>query len=172
MKKPLLCAVVLSVAMSASVALAADAPQTNITTDPTTSRYQQQTTQPQLNSQAMKYDQNMVDTGYHQKGQNYENQHLASTEFNRDFLPWANFKKAILTDSEFRGANAANADFRGANLMGADLRWGKFYGADFRGADLSNTRLWGAKFQDAKYDANTKFPDRFIPSNHGLIQVQ
>lgn len=68
----------------------------------------------------------------------------------------------VLTNLEkanFQGAYLAKALLMGANLRGADL-----CGADLRGANLTGADLTGAV-----YDQNTKLPDGFNFSDHGMI---
>ena len=62
--------------------------------------------------------------------------------------------KADLSEADLRGANLSGANLHRANLSGANLRW-----ADLSGADLN----------EAKYNKNTKWPDRFIPVKAGVI---
>ncbi|MEI2582376.1 pentapeptide repeat-containing protein, partial [Scytonema sp. PRP1] len=66
-----------------------------------------------------------------------------------------------LSDVDLRGANFSRADLRGAylnstNFSRADLRGANLNGANLRSADLS-----GANLENALYDKNTVFPDKF-----------
>jgi uncharacterized protein YjbI with pentapeptide repeats len=64
------------------------------------------------------------------------------------------------------GAYLGDADLRGAYLWGANLR-----GADLRGADLGGADLGGANLGDAKYNAETKWPDGFDAAGSGAQLV-
>lgn len=190
MKKLLTSALALSVIVCGSVAFAAGSGEksgntrqtwntgsyTNITnsTTPSSSQSQNWTANSQTTPQASRQTSQSVDIsalGYGPRGKDFSNQNLTHARFNRDKLAGANFRQAILTNSSFRGASLINADFNGAMLMGADFRWAKLNGADLSNADLTNVRTWGAKFQDAKYNRNTKFPVNFVPEKRGMIKV-
>lgn len=75
--------------------------------------------------------------------------HLGSTDLSSAILEQANLEKAIL-----RNSICINADFRGANMREVDLR-----SANLQGAVLDDADLFGAK-----YDKETRFPERFTPS--------
>ncbi len=57
---------------------------------------------------------------------------------------------------KFEGADLRDIDLRGADLIKANLS-----GADLRGADL----------REAKYNANTKWPDDFDPEAAGAVMA-
>ena len=96
------------------------------------------------------------------------------------FLKRPNSKELIciataLEGLDFRGANLngtnlrnnqlhLGADFRGANFKGTNLQDSSVQGADFREAKNLNE----AKWEEAEYSVNTKFPDGFNPKEHGM----
>lgn len=68
------------------------------------------------------------------------------------------FKNADLRGSNINTATLTNVDFSGANLSGVNLGNATLLNVNFEGAVLEETR-----FEGAKYDAATKFPDGFDP---------
>jgi hypothetical protein len=65
------------------------------------------------------------------------------------------------------GANLARTDLRCADLRGADLRDANLRGASLFGADLTGADLTGTHLKDAVYGAGTRWPEKFIPEDHG-----
>ena len=94
--------------------------------------------------------------------------------FKKAKLQRANMYSTALEGLDFRGANlnganlqqsaALKADFRGANFKGTNLQDSSVQGADFREAKNLNE----AKWEEAEYSVNTKFPDGFNPKEHGM----
>jgi uncharacterized protein YjbI with pentapeptide repeats len=85
----------------------------------------------------------------------------------------ASFRGADLTKGQFLGCEFTNADFTDANLCGS------FFGPDnilhktrFYGAQLADTRLFGAIFKDVVYDDEMTFPVGFEPSANGFIKTE
>lgn len=68
------------------------------------------------------------------------------------------FKNADLRGSDINTATLTNVDFSGADLSGVNLGNATLLNVNFEGAILEETR-----FEGAKYDAATKFPDGFDP---------
>jgi len=68
------------------------------------------------------------------------------------------FKNADLRGSNINTATLTNVDFSGADLSGVNLGNATLLNVNFEGAILEETR-----FEGAKYDAATKFPDGFDP---------
>jgi len=95
------------------------------------------------------------------------------------FLSWAmapHLSSADLRSANLAGAglfNAAlsNADLRGADLRGADLVNAVLSSADLRDANLRWADLREADLRDATYDEATRFPRRFAPQEHGMIEI-
>jgi uncharacterized protein YjbI with pentapeptide repeats len=129
---------------------------------------------------------------YHQSrlnGTNFQGMKFAHAEFEQCDLADANMKGAIfgagtkfyrctLNGADLQGADFAGATIDSVNFRGADLRNVKglrnvqkvnFQRADLRGADLSKIRqpLVEIEWDDAIYDAKTKFPAGFNPVSAG-----
>ena len=66
------------------------------------------------------------------------------------------------TREEILAKVAAKESLKGADLRGANLRWANLRGANLRGADL----------REAKYNANTKWPEGFDPVTAGTKLVE
>lgn len=73
-------------------------------------------------------------------------------------LPVARLHRTDAALARLTGATLNGADLTEADLSGADLT-----GADLRGARLVNSRLGGAVLTDARWDAETRWPDGFTP---------
>lgn len=90
-------------------------------------------------------------------------------------LYWAILFTSDLSSANLENANLQGADLKEVNLRGANLRNAnlgldnlgdstQLEGADLRDADTTN-----ANFNGARYDAQTKFPDKFVPQKHKMI---
>jgi len=66
----------------------------------------------------------------------------------------------VLVNACLRGANLQNANFSKDNQGGA---------TDLHRADLSDAIVVGARFDGARYDVGTSFPERFRPEQRGLV---
>jgi len=104
---------------------------------------------------------------------------LSGASFNKGDLSNFDLRKAILREASFHEAalNAANlegadlseanlydTDLSGANLSGANLTNASLMWADLSGANLSGANLSGAKLDDTTYDAETIWPEGFVPT--------
>lgn len=88
-------------------------------------------------------------------------------------LTCARLARADLAGASLYGGALAGADLQGANLKDcdlyrADLRQADLRGAKFAGANLERASLADADLRGATYDAATRFPQGFSPSEHGL----
>jgi hypothetical protein len=72
---------------------------------------------------------------------------------------------ADLARIDFTGAGLAGYGLANADLSGVDLR-----GADLRGANLAGANLSGAKLADARFDADTVWPEGFVASSAGAAR--
>jgi uncharacterized protein YjbI with pentapeptide repeats len=86
-------------------------------------------------------------------------------------LSGTNLPYAALTGANLHLASLRRARLWGAELIGADLR-----GADLRGANLGHANLEGAKLaginlDGCRYNASTRWPDGFDPSEWGALLV-
>jgi uncharacterized protein YjbI with pentapeptide repeats len=102
---------------------------------------------------------------------------LRGTSFQGATLYWANLSGADFSGCNFEGANLAGASLREAKLVGANFR-SAFLGLDnlggptrLQGADLSDAVLEGATLKGAEYDATTKFPHGFSPTQAGMVDT-
>ncbi len=109
-------------------------------------------------------------------------------------LTGADLRDAKLSNTKLEGANLSQANLEGTNikagmiidqsvLKGANLRntrgLDRFTGSDFceadlRGANLLKAANWGfvpARFQGAKYNADTRWPADFDPAAVGATRV-
>lgn len=88
------------------------------------------------------------------------------------------FYRCTLNGADLRGADFAGASIDSVNFRGADLRKAKnlrnlrrvnFQRADLRGADFSQLALplQEVEWEDALYNAETKFPEGFDPAAAG-----
>ena len=77
----------------------------------------------------------------------------------------ADLQDIDLSKADLNGAILWEANLRGANLYGADLRE-----ADLRDANLRGANLYGADL-DAKYNADTRWPEGFDPKAAGAVLV-
>jgi len=103
-----------------------------------------------------------------------------------DDLPGADLSRANLGGRDFSranlsGLNAAGASFVGTRLIGANLRKVNLFqadlsganlsGADLCGADLSEANLTGADLTGLHFDDVTVWPQGFIPTDGGAINL-
>lgn len=93
--------------------------------------------------------------------------------------PNVRFFRVTLNEADFAGADLAGAEIDSVNFRGADFRDAKnirsirrsnFQRADLRGADFSKVPqpFIEMEWDDAVYDAKTKFPAGFDPQANGL----
>ena len=120
-------------------------------------------------------------TGANLQNAKLQRAELQDAKLQRADLKSANLQNAELEESDLQGADLKSADLQGAdlafaNLQEAELRRSKLQradlqevnlqGADLTFADLRGTNLRGAIldkktiFKYARYDSNTKFPDK------------
>lgn len=134
---------------------------------------------------------------YHQSrlnGTNFQGMKFKNASFEQCDLAETNMKGAIfgpgtkfylctlngadLTGVDFAGAHIDSVNFRGADLRGAknvkDVAKANFQRADLRGADLSKMKqpMVEVVWEDAIYDATTKFPAGFDPVKAGAKAAQ
>lgn len=88
---------------------------------------------------------------------------LAGTRLAGAHLPAAQLANAILVGADLSDANLRAAVLRSADLSRADLRR-----ADLSGADLRAAVLTGARLSAAVADGSTRWPDGFVPTEHGV----
>jgi uncharacterized protein YjbI with pentapeptide repeats len=112
------------------------------------------------------------------KGEN-----LRNAEFNYRALRGSDFSNSDLSEATFQGSDLRATTFQGAvlhetsfylaDLRGANLRDAKLSRAGFRQARLEGADLSGATLEDcdlrAAFDATTKWPDGFSPSEAGAV---
>lgn len=138
-----------------------------------------------------------VTGNYHQSrlnGTNFKGMKFSNASFEQCDLAETNMKGAIfgpgtkfylctlngadLTGVDFAGAHIESVNFRGADLRGAknfkDVTKVNFQRADLRGADLSKIKqpLVDIEWDDAIFDATTKFPAGFDPVKAGAKTAQ
>jgi hypothetical protein len=95
---------------------------------------------------------------------NLSDGHYEGVAFTETRLDGAWLERANFNGASFRGASLVNANLRGANLENCNLR-----AVDFTGADLE-----GVNMLDAKFDAETKWPNGFSVQNaiyNGAVEV-
>jgi uncharacterized protein YjbI with pentapeptide repeats len=94
-------------------------------------------------------------------------------------LSGANLLYADFTEAMMLGADLSESSLAGATWVGADLSWANLAhadlsGADFTGVELTETSVEGTDFrtvrnldkanvEGVKVDADTAWPDRFVP---------
>ncbi len=90
----------------------------------------------------------------------------------------ASFRKADLTGAVLLGATLENTDFTNAILVGANLREANLCSVnprrkmtDLRGANLSNTNLYGTNLKGVLYNNETTWPVGFDPIATGINLV-
>jgi len=94
---------------------------------------------------------------------------LAGADLQSARLYWsvllgANLEGANLEGTNLKGANLNSANCRHANLRNADIGQDDLGGASMiYGADFTDANLSGTIFENALYDAETKFPAGFAP---------
>ena len=138
-----------------------------------------------------------VTGNYHQSrlnGTNFQGMRFTDASFEQCDLAGANMKDAVfgpgtnfyrctmnganLTGVNFAGAHINSVNFRGADLRGSknlvDVKRANFQRADLRGADLSKMKqpMVDLEWDDAIYDAKTKFPAGFDPVKAGAKEAQ
>ncbi len=74
---------------------------------------------------------------------------------------------SYLMAADLCGVSFRNAKFTGTSLRGTNLSEANLEGADFSEADLTKTNL-----QRAKYNSDTKWPDKFNPELVGAVFVE
>jgi uncharacterized protein YjbI with pentapeptide repeats len=82
-------------------------------------------------------------------------------------LMGARIRLADLTKTDMRQANLQNTDLGDSFLQSADLS-----DADLRGTNLKDVNLQGALLNNAKYNSKTIFPDKFSPTQAGMVEVE
>lgn len=138
-----------------------------------------------------------VTGNYHQSrlnGTNFQGMKFTDASFDQCDLAGANMKDAVfgsgtnfyrstlnganLSGVNFAGAHINSVNFRGADLRGAknlvDVKKANFQRADLRGADFSKIKqpMVDLRWENAIYDAKTKFPVGFDPVKAGAKAVQ
>lgn len=103
------------------------------------------------------------------------NANMKGVKFAQDVkLRRATLNEANLVGADFAGATIDSVNFRGADLRKAKnfkaVRKSNFQRADLRGADFSSVPMPMVEMEwdDAIYDATTKFPKGFDPDQAGL----
>jgi len=89
----------------------------------------------------------------------------------------ANLRGAVLRQANLRDADLRLSDLRGAvllqaDLCGADLRQADLRGAHLNRADLTGANLTGARLDRTVYSVDTRFPEAFDPTRHGMSLEQ
>jgi uncharacterized protein YjbI with pentapeptide repeats len=120
------------------------------------------------------------------EGCNFTGANLRGADLHNVALESAVFEKADLTNAELYSSGGKNIRFASAKLMGANLTMANLIGADFRnadltgaklrgtyleGADFTGARLGGVDFEHAEYDAMTKWPAGFVPTDMMKLQA-
>ena len=127
-------------------------------------------------------------------GANFQGMKFSNASFEQCDLAEADMKGAVfgpgtkfyrctlngadLAGVDFAGAHIDSVNFRGADLRGAknlvDVRKSNFQRADLRGADLSKMKqpLGEMDWDDAIFDAKTKFPAGFDPVKAGAVAAK
>lgn len=83
----------------------------------------------------------------------------------------AKFQNSVLRNVRFLGSNMQGADFSGSTLDGVIIgRDNTDHLSDISGADFADANLDGVRFEGAKYDNFTDFPDGFDPSSCAGLQ--
>ena len=138
-----------------------------------------------------------VTGSYHQSrlnGTNFQGMKFTNASFEQCDLADANMKGVVfgpgtkfyrctlngadLAGANFAGAHISSVNFRGADLRGAknlvDVKKANFQRADLRGADFSKMKqpMVDLEWDDAIYDAKTKFPAGFDPVKAGAKAAQ
>jgi hypothetical protein len=88
---------------------------------------------------------------------------LAGTRLAGARMPAARLASAVLADTDLSDAVLRGAVLKSADLSRADLRR-----TDLTGADLRSATLTGARLSAAVADASTRWPDGFVPAEHGV----
>jgi hypothetical protein len=101
-------------------------------------------------------------------GAHFEGTDLKKSKFKGTRLENCHGENAKLQDCDFTNAYLRKIDLQHANLSrvvfaNADLKNAILSYSTLCGADLSTAKLKGVKFEKAKYDNATIFPDDFIP---------
>ncbi len=107
------------------------------------------------------------------------NANMKGVKFTKDvLLRRATLNEANLVDADFAGAIVDSVNFRGADLRKAKnfkaISKSNFQRADLRGADFSKVPMPMVEMEwdDAIYDASTKFPEGFDPDKAGLRKTK
>ena len=111
-------------------------------------------------------------------GATLDGNNMAGADLRRARLYWAdlcnlnlegaNLESANLQGTSLNGINFRRANLRNANIGVDDFGWSSsIFGVDFREADLTGTIL-----ERAQFDSETKFPEGFDPSAHGVDRWQ
>ncbi|MBD0266628.1 MAG: pentapeptide repeat-containing protein, partial [Tolypothrix sp. Co-bin9] len=106
-------------------------------------------------------------------GQDLTGLDISDSEIGADFSR-ATLDKAIFENGNFFGSvfletSLINSRFCNARLRGTDLTRANLQGADLRGTDLRRAGIEDANFQNAIYNADTRFPEGFDPVAAGAI---
>ena len=109
------------------------------------------------------------------EGANFSDANMINSNLEGCDLYWAIFFRTKLVNANLKQACLCGADLKFANLLGADLRNANF-GSDnvggstqLQGTNLQDCLVDGAIFNQATYDAETKFPKDFDPIAHGML---
>lgn len=84
----------------------------------------------------------------------------------------AKFENSVMRNVRFLGSSVQGANFSGSILEGVIIGKDNMgHLSDISGADFTNVNLDGIRFEGAKYDSFTQFPDGFDPSScAGLVK--
>ena len=82
------------------------------------------------------------------------------------------FQFADLHHSDLHGADLSHTCLRGADLRGVDLRGARMISTNLCEANLREARLDGAQLAGAMYSDETRWPQGFLPEQHGGFRVR
>jgi len=98
---------------------------------------------------------------------------LSGSEFIRVYAHDASFKHSNLSNSDLTDLDAQRANFQKTDFKNCNFERANLMQTNLMGADLRNSRnLDSAKFCEAIYDANTKFPESFDPVTNGMLKFE
>ena len=115
--------------------------------------------------------------GKEMEGISFDGARLTDCDFNGADLYGANFSDSIcegcdFSNADMRGCYVFRAKFIRCNFRAARLCLDEMQGGmNLAGVDFTGSRLRGADFCGATYDAQTIFPEGFDPEENGLTKA-
>jgi hypothetical protein len=84
-------------------------------------------------------------------------------------LKGVQLRHAQLANARLNGVNLSESHLTRANFRQTDLTEADLRKADLKGADFRDASLTGARMSGARADSTTRWPNGFVPADHGIL---